>query len=68
MKIKRDLIDVPLIKKSLFDHFKTHLEKKIKALELLKTSLQKELTSETKSSAGDKFETTRAMIQWKIKS
>tara|TARA_B100000886_G_scaffold241000_1_gene169072 strand:- start:417 stop:770 length:354 start_codon:yes stop_codon:yes gene_type:complete len=63
IKIKRDLIDVPLIKKSLFDHCKTNREKKMKLLEQIKKKLQKELTSETKSSAGDKFETTSAMIK-----
>tara|TARA_A100001011_G_scaffold197239_1_gene205523 strand:+ start:649 stop:1110 length:462 start_codon:yes stop_codon:yes gene_type:complete len=57
------MIDVPLIKKTLFNHCKTHLEKKMKVLEQLKKNLQRDLTYETKSSAGDKFETARAMIQ-----
>ncbi len=57
------MIDVPLIKKTLFNHCKTHLEKKMKVLEQLKKNLQSDLTYETKSSAGDKFETARAMIQ-----
>ena len=57
------MIDVPLIKKTLFNHCKTHLEKKMKVLEQLKKNLQKDLTYETKSSAGDKYETARAMIQ-----
>lgn len=57
------MIDVPLIKKILFNHCKTHLEKKMKVLEQLKKNLQKDLTYETKSSAGDKYETARAMIQ-----
>ena len=57
------MIDVPLIKKTLFNHCKTHLEKKMKVLEQLKKNLQKDLAYETKSSAGDKYETARAMIQ-----
>ena len=57
------MIDVPLIKKTLCNHCKTHLEKKMKVLEQLKKNLQKDLTYETKSSAGDKYETARAMIQ-----
>ena len=57
------MIDVPLIKKILFNHCKTHLEKKMKVLEQLKKNLRKDLTYETKSSAGDKYETARAMIQ-----
>ena len=57
------MIDVPLIKKTLFNHCKTHLEKKMKVFEQLKKNLQKDLTYETKSSAGDKYETARAMIQ-----
>ena len=57
------MIDVPLIKKTLFNHCKTHLEKKMKVLEQLKKNLRKDLTYETKSSAGDKYETARAMIQ-----
>lgn len=57
------MIDVPLIKKTLFNHCKTHLKKKMKVLEQLKKNLQRDLTYETKSSAGDKFETARAMIQ-----
>ncbi|MDC3276014.1 GreA/GreB family elongation factor [Flavobacteriaceae bacterium] len=52
-----------MIKKTLFDHCKAHLEKKMGVLEQQKKSLQKDLTSETKSSAGDKHETGRAMIQ-----
>ena len=52
-----------MIKKTLFDHCKAHLEKKMGVLEQQKKSLQKDLISETKSSAGDKHETGRAMIQ-----
>ena len=42
------------------------LEKKIEILEQQKKSLQKDLTSEIKSSAGDKHETGRAMIQLEL--
>ena len=52
-----------MIKKTLFDHCRAHLEKKMGLLEQQKKSLHKDLTSETKSSAGDKHETGRAMIQ-----
>lgn len=52
-----------MIKKRLFNHCKAHLEKKMDILEQQKKRLHKDLTSETKSSAGDKHETGRAMIQ-----
>ena len=55
-----------MIKKILFIHCKAHLEKKIEILEQQKKSLQKDLTSEIKSSAGDKHETGRAMIQLEL--
>ena len=55
-----------MIKKILFSHCRTHLEKKIEILEQQKKSLQKDLTSEIKSSAGDKHETGRAMIQLEL--
>ena len=51
------------MKKVLFNHCRAYLEKKMKTLEQQKKSLQKDLTSETKSSVGDKHETGRAMIQ-----
>lgn len=55
-----------MIKKILFSHCKADLEKKIEILELQKKSLQKDLTSEIKSSVGDKHETGRAMIQLEL--
>lgn len=55
-----------MIKKILFIHCKAHLEKKIEILEQQKKSLQKDLTSEIKNSAGDKHETGRAMIQLEL--
>lgn len=51
------------MKKVLFNHCRAYLKKKIKTLEQQKKRLQKDLTSETKSSVGDKHETGRAMIQ-----
>ena len=42
------------------------VEKKIEILEQQKKSLQKDLTSEIKNSAGDKHETGRAMIQLEL--
>ena len=51
------------MKKVLFNHCRAYLQKKMKTLEQQKKSLQKDLTSETKSSVGDKHETGRAMIQ-----
>ena len=55
-----------MIKKILSSHCKAYLEKKIEILEQQKKSLQKDLTSEIKSSAGDKHETGRAMIQLEL--
>ena len=51
------------MKKVLFNHCRAYLEKKMKTLEQQKKRFQKDLTSETKSSVGDKHETGRAMIQ-----
>ena len=55
-----------MIKKILFSHCKAHLEKKIEILEQQKNSLQKDLSSEIKNSAGDKHETGRAIIQLEL--
>ena len=60
------MIEDSLIKKTLFSHCKALLEKKMEVLEQQKKNLQKDLTSETKSSAGDKHETSRAMIQLEL--
>ena len=51
------------MKKVLFNHCRAYLEKKMKTLEQQKKRLQKDLTSETKSSVGNKHETGRVMIQ-----
>ena len=52
-----------MIKEKLFFHCINYLQKRKNLLEQRKNELQLALTSETKSSAGDKHETGRAMIQ-----
>ena len=52
-----------MIKKNLFAHCKNIIHEKLIFLEKQKEELQLALTSESKSSAGDKHETGRAMIQ-----
>ena len=52
-----------MIKKNLYAHCKTLIQEKLIFLEKQKEVLQLALTSESKSSAGDKHETGRAMIQ-----
>ena len=51
------------IKTLLFDHCKSFLESKLHGYKKSLDLLYESLNSETKSSAGDKHETTRAMIQ-----
>ena len=51
------------IKKLLYDHCKSHLESRLSNYKNLSDSLYDSLSLETKSSAGDKHETTRAVIQ-----
>ena len=52
-----------MIKKNLYAHCKNLIQEKLIFLEKQKEVLQLALTSESKSSAGDKHETGRAMIQ-----
>lgn len=52
-----------MTKRKLFIHCKNHIKKKQNILEQRKNELQWALTNETKSSAGDKHEIGRAMIQ-----
>jgi len=52
-----------MIKKNLYAHCKNFIQEKLIFLEKQKEELQLALTSESKSSAGDKHETGRAMIQ-----
>ena len=52
-----------MIKEKLFFHCENYIQKRKNLLEQRKDELQLALTYETKSSAGDKHETGRAMIQ-----
>jgi len=54
------------IKTLLFDHCKSFLESKLAAHKNQIDLLYESLYSETKSSAGDKHETGRALIQLEI--
>lgn len=51
------------IKQQLFNKCQEHVENRIKTVQDTIESIQKALLSETKSSAGDKHETGRAMLQ-----
>ncbi|AUC16596.1 3-oxoacyl-ACP synthase [Tenacibaculum sp. SZ-18] len=51
------------IKKQLFNECKLYVEKRERTIREIMTSNKKALFSETKSSAGDKHETGRAMLQ-----
>mgnify|MGYP003665284647 FL=1 len=51
------------IKQQLFDLCKDFVNKRLQTVEEIISSNQKALQSETKSSAGDKHETGRAMLQ-----
>jgi transcription elongation GreA/GreB family factor len=50
-------------KKELYRLCKTYIDKRLETVEDIISSNQKALQSETKSSAGDKHETGRAMLQ-----
>ena len=51
------------LKDLLFNHCENHINTKLKNYLKIDQELFKSLNEETKSSAGDKHETTRAMIQ-----
>lgn len=51
------------LKKALFTQCETFVDKRLQTVEEIIISNQKALQSETKSSAGDKHETGRAMLQ-----
>ena len=51
------------IKEALFSQCKSFVNKRLQTVEAVLSSNQKALQSETKSSAGDKHETGRAMLQ-----
>ncbi|WP_299604750.1 3-oxoacyl-ACP synthase [uncultured Aquimarina sp.] len=51
------------IKEILYDHCRQFVEERLSRIHDRMNSLQESLTSETKSTAGDKHETGRAMLQ-----
>ena len=51
------------IKEALFNQCEAFVNKRLQTIEAVMSSNQKALQSETKSSAGDKHETGRAMLQ-----
>ncbi|MDG2195098.1 MAG: 3-oxoacyl-ACP synthase [Polaribacter sp.] len=51
------------LKKALYDQCETFVNQRLQTIETIISSNQKALQSETKSSAGDKHETGRAMLQ-----
>ena len=51
------------IKEALFSQCESFVNKRLQTVEAVLSSNQKALQSETKSSAGDKHETGRAMLQ-----
>lgn len=55
-----------IVKEGLFKLCQTHINRQLKTLQEIIASNQLALESETKSSAGDKHETGRAMIQLEI--
>lgn len=55
-----------LTKKQVFEQIETELKVKIDETQQEISSLQKEMSEETKSSAGDKFETSREMMNQSI--
>lgn len=55
-----------MTKKQAFEQIETELKLKIDETQQEISSLQKEMSEETKSSAGDKFETSREMMNQSI--
>ena len=51
------------IKKELYDRCYAHVNSRLQSIQNLISEIQESLLSETKSSAGDKHETGRAMLQ-----
>lgn len=54
---------MPSIKESLYQQCQLFLEQRLQSVQNIMDDIQKSLLSETKSSAGDKHETGRAMLQ-----
>lgn len=59
-------MNISEIKNQLYSCCQEYLVKRIQGAEQAIASLQQDLTEETKSSAGDKYETGRAMMQLEI--
>jgi transcription elongation GreA/GreB family factor len=51
------------LKQELFTQCQVFVDNRLKAIQITINEIQESLTSETKSSAGDKHETARAMLQ-----
>ena len=58
--------DIIPVKKQLYLLCKEHVQQRIKLIEELISDIQDAVNSETKSSAGDKFETARETMQQEI--
>jgi transcription elongation GreA/GreB family factor len=56
-------MNIQEIKKALFQACEAHIEKRMKTIRDRLTSIEESRNEETKSSAGDKYETGRAMMQ-----
>jgi len=53
---------MPSLKQKIYDHFLGVIQAKLDAIEQKLNDLQESLKQETKSTAGDKYETARAMV------
>lgn len=59
-------MDKPVNKSDLLDHLRSLLEEKVNAAQLEIASMRGSFASDTKSSAGDKHEVGRAMVQQEL--
>lgn len=57
------MMNIKETKKALFQACKTHIEKRMQTIQDRLASIEESRNEETKSSAGDKYETGRAMMQ-----
>jgi transcription elongation GreA/GreB family factor len=57
---------MPSIKQQLYDHCRSHVLERMEALQSAIASVRDDASNETKSSAGDKYETSREMMQQDI--
>lgn len=65
-KIQNQSMSDSSTKQSLYTHCQNHINDRISLLEKQLQSLKEARDNETKSSAGDKFETGRAMMQSEV--